>query len=100
MDLNPQNAIIAVDSYGNGDAVVNDVEFYTDRDGLGAQTAGEGVVEKGGVSITTTSTHFIDNWSNGGGGPAFTGGDADSAANLSEIMRDIRMVRRTQPRQH
>ena len=90
MDLNPQNAIIAVDSYGNGDSIVNDVEFYTDRDGLGAQTAGEGMVEKDGVSITTTSTHFIDNWSNGGNGPAFTGGDADSAANLSEIMRDIR----------
>ena len=40
-------------------AVVNDVEFYTDRDGLGAQTAGEGVVEKGGVSITTTSTNIL-----------------------------------------
>jgi len=90
MNLDPQNTIIAVDSYGNGDSIVNDVEFFTDRDGLGSQTAGEGMVEKDGVSITTTTTHFIDNWSNGANGPAFTGLDADSAANLSEIMRDIR----------
>ena len=47
MDLDPQNAIIAVDSYGNGDSIVNDVEFFTDRDGLGGQTVGEGMVEKG-----------------------------------------------------
>ncbi|HAA87498.1 MAG TPA: hypothetical protein DCE22_04525, partial [Verrucomicrobiales bacterium] len=90
MNLDPQNTIIAVDSYGNGDSIVNGVEFFTDRDGLGSQTAGEGMVEKDGVSITTTTTNFIDNWSNGANGPAFTGLDADSAANLSEIMRDIR----------
>ena len=51
MGLDPLNTIIAVDSYGNGDSIVNGVEFYTDRDGLGAQTAGEGMVEKDGVSI-------------------------------------------------
>ena len=90
MNLDPQNTIIAVDSYGNGDSIVNGVEFFTDRDGLGSQAAGEGMVEKDGVSITTTTTNFIDNWSNGANGPAFTGLDADSAANLSEIMRDIR----------
>ena len=90
MGLDPLNTIIAVDSYGNGDSIVNGVEFYTDRDGLGAQTAGEGMVEKDGVSISTNATNFIDNWSNGGGGPAFTGADAESVANLSEIMRDIR----------
>ncbi|HIE64653.1 MAG TPA: hypothetical protein EYQ01_02335, partial [Nitrospira sp.] len=90
LNLDPQNAIIAVDVFGNADSIINGVEFYTDRDGLGAQTAGEGMVEKDGISITTTSTHTIDNWSNGGGGPSFTGDDADSVANLSEVMRDIR----------
>ena len=67
LNLDPANAIIAVDVYGNGDSIINGVEFYTDRDGLGELTVGEGMVEKDGVSVTSTSTNFIDNWSNGGG---------------------------------
>ena len=87
LNLDPANAIIAVDVFGNADSIINGVEFYTDRDGLGEQTVGEGMVEKDGVSVTSTSTHTIDNWS---GGPSFTGDDADSVSNLSEVMRDIR----------
>ncbi|NRB44845.1 MAG: hypothetical protein HRU47_08545, partial [Verrucomicrobiales bacterium] len=90
LNLDPANAIIAVDVFGNADSTINGVEFYTDRAGLGEQTVGEGMVEKDGVSVTSASTHSIDNWSNGGGGPSFTGDDADSVSNLSEVMRDIR----------
>ena len=90
LNLDPDKVIIAIDVFGNADSIINGVEFYTDRDGLGAQTIGEGMVEKDGVSVTSTSTHTIDNWSNGGGGPSFTGDDADSVSNLSEVMRDIR----------
>jgi hypothetical protein len=91
-DLNfePSTVVIAVDVYGNADSTINGVQFFSDRAGLGDNVTDEGVVEKDGVIVRTTSTHQIDNWSNGGIGPALVGGDADSVANLSEVMRDIR----------
>ena len=64
LELDPSNTVLAVDVFGNGDSVINDVEFFTDRAGLGAQVTGEGIVEKDGVSITTTATNTIDNWAN------------------------------------
>ncbi|MED5259968.1 MAG: hypothetical protein VYC72_09035, partial [Verrucomicrobiota bacterium] len=87
LELDPSNTVLAVDVFGNGDSVINDVEFFTDRAGLGAQVTGEGIVEKDGVSIITTATNTIDNWANA---QTFTGSDADSTFNLSEVMRDIR----------
>ena len=53
LNLDPANAIIAVDVFGNADSIINGVEFYTDRAGLGEQTVGEGMVEKDGVSVTS-----------------------------------------------
>ncbi|MCP4172180.1 MAG: hypothetical protein GY758_15560, partial [Fuerstiella sp.] len=88
--LDPETAVIAVDVYGNADSAVNGVTFLTDRAGLGDGVGDEGSVTAGDVTVKTTTTHFIDNWSNGGGGPVFTGGTEGSAAALSEIMRDIR----------
>ena len=90
LGLDPDSTVIAVDVYGNGDSTVNGVTFLTDRAGLGDGVGDEGSVTAGDVTVKTTTTHFIDNWSNGGGGPAFTGGTEGSAAALSEIMRDIR----------
>jgi hypothetical protein len=87
--LDPANAVIAVDFYGNAD--INGVTFSTDRAGLGANVTAEGVVTTGGVTSTITATNTIDNWANSGNlVPAFTGTDATSAANLAEVMRDIR----------
>ena len=90
LGLDPDSTVIAVDVYGNADSAVNGVTFHTDRAGLGDAVGDEGAVTVGDVTVKTTTTHFIDNWSNGGGGPAFTGGTEGSAAALSEIMRDIR----------
>ncbi|MEO1859511.1 MAG: hypothetical protein ABGZ19_06430, partial [Verrucomicrobiales bacterium] len=90
LGLNPDSTVIAVDVFGNADSTVNGVTFLTDRAGLGNGGGVEGSVTVGGVTVKTTTTHTIDNWSNGGGGPAFTGGTEGSAAALSEIMRDIR----------
>ena len=91
LTLDPGTAVIAVDSYGNGDSVVNGVTFFTDRAGLGAAVTGEGVVSSGGVTVTTGLVNQIDNWANAGGVvPIYTGADAASAASLAEIMRDIR----------
>ena len=88
--FDPATSVIAVDIFGNQDRVVNGVQFHTDRVGLGAAVTGEGVVSIGGVTLTTGLVNQIDNWSTAATGPAFTGGTAGSAANLSEIMRDIR----------
>jgi hypothetical protein len=88
--FDPATSVIAVDIFGNQDRVVNGVQVHTDRVGLGAAVTGEGVVSIGGVTLTTGLVNQIDNWSTGATGPAFTGGTAGSAANLSEIMRDIR----------
>ncbi|MEE3175916.1 MAG: LamG-like jellyroll fold domain-containing protein [Verrucomicrobiota bacterium] len=90
LGLDPGSTVIAVDVFGNADSTVNGVTFHTDRAGLGDGVGAEGSVTVGDVTVTTTTTHSIDNWSNGGGGPAFTGGTEGSAAALSEIMRDIR----------
>ena len=87
LNLDPANTILAVDVFGDTDRIINDVEFYTDRSGLGELVTGEGTVEKDGVIITTTAPNQIDNWA---GPQNFTGQDADSASNLSEVMRDIR----------
>ena len=87
LNLDPANTILAVDVFGDTDRTINDVEFYTDRSGLGELVTGEGTVEKDGVIITTTAPNQIDNWA---GPQNFTGQDADSASNLSEVMRDIR----------
>ncbi len=87
LDLDPENVLIAVDSFGNNDSLINDVTFYTDRLGFGDLAISEGSVEKDGVTITTTAPNQIDNWANA---PAFIGIDSDSAFNLSEVMRDIR----------
>ena len=88
--FDPATSVIAVDIFGNQDRVVNGVQFYTDRVGLGSAVTAEGVVSSGGVTLTTGLVNQIDNWSTAAVGPAFTGGTPDSAANLSEIMRDIR----------
>ena len=88
--FDPGTVVIAVDTYGNTDSAVNGVTFFTDRAGLGAAVTGEGIVSSNGVTVTTGLVNQIDNWSGGAGGPSFTGGTPGSAANLSEIMRDIR----------
>ena len=88
--FDPSLSVIAVDTYGNTDSAVNGVTFFTDRAGLGAAVTGEGIVSSNGVTVTTGLVNQIDNWSGGAGGPSFTGGTPGSAANLSEIMRDIR----------
>jgi len=88
--FDPSLSVIAVDSFGNADRVVNGVTFFTDRAGFGAAVTGEGIVSSNGVTVTTGLVNQIDNWSGGAGGPSFTGGTPGSAVNLSEIMRDIR----------
>ncbi|MFP6883437.1 MAG: hypothetical protein VCA40_03340, partial [Roseibacillus sp.] len=85
--LDPGSAVIAVDSFGNADTDVNGVTFFTDRVGLGAAVIAEGAVESNGVMVTTSVFNQIDNWA---GGPTFTGGTPGSAANLSQVLRDIR----------
>ena len=93
--LDPATAVIAVDSFGNGDSNINGVTFSTDRAGLGANVVSEGLVTVGAVSVRTAATNSIDNWANNvgvdpDGIPGFTGGTAGSAANLANVMRDIR----------
>ena len=87
INLEPSTVVIAVDVFGNMDSTINGVEFFTDRLDLGAAATDEGVVEKDGVTVTTTAANSIDNWA---GAQTFTGNDVDSANNLSEVMRDIR----------
>ena len=85
--LDPATNVIAVDLFGNGDSSVNGVQFFTDRDGLGTAVTSEGVVSSGGVTVSTGLVNQIDGWT---AAPAFVGGTAGSAANLGEIMSDIR----------
>jgi len=80
--LDPATAVVAVDVYGNADSVVNGVTFQTD-----GQQDGVGTVTNGGVTVVTTAPNQINDWA---AGPAFTGGTGDSAANLANVMRDIR----------
>ena len=68
--LDPGTALIAVDSFGNTDRLVNGVLFSTDRAGVGgANVVAEGLVTVGAVSVRTTAANQIDNWSNAPGGP-------------------------------
>ena len=85
--LDPATNVIAVDLFGNGDSSVNGVQFFTDRDGLGTAVTSEGVVSSGGVTVSTGLVNQIDGWA---AAPTFVGGTAGSAANLGEIMSDIR----------
>ena len=87
LKLNPDKAIIAVDVFGDNDRSVNGVTFFSDRAGRGDGVVEEGKVQSGDVSVTTAAANSIDNWA---GAQAFTGGTEGSAANLAEIMRDIR----------
>lgn len=80
--LDPATAVVAVDVFGNADSVVNGVTFQTD-----GQQAGGGTVTNGGVTVVTTAPNQINDWT---GAPAFTGGTGSSAANLSNVMQDIR----------
>ena len=85
--FDPGSSVIAVDLFGNADSSVNGVQFFTDRDGLGSAVTSEGVVSSGGVTVSTGLVNQIDGWT---AAPAFVGGTAGSAANLSAIMSDIR----------
>ena len=80
--LDPSTVVVAVDVFGNADSVVNGVTFQTD-----GQQNGGGSVTNGLVTVTTTAANQIDNWA---AAPAFTGGTGDSAANLANVMQDIR----------
>ena len=87
--LDPATAVVAVDVYGNADSVVNGVTFQTD-----GQAAGSGTVTNGGVTVVTTAVNQINDWAVA---PAFTGGTGDSAANLANIMGDIRWTAAPDP---
>ena len=77
--LDPARAVIAVNMYGENSLDVNGVTFLGDRE--------NGSVTSNGVTVTTDAGYFADDYSDA---PNFSGGPADSAANLDEIMRDIR----------
>ncbi|MFT5190404.1 MAG: hypothetical protein ACI9DF_003159 [Verrucomicrobiales bacterium] len=83
LHLDPASVVVAVDAYGNEDREVNGVLFQTDK----TDTDTIGKVERDGVTVDLESTNFIDGWA---APPTFTGGDGDSANNLSAIMEDIR----------
>jgi len=87
--LDPATVEIAMDVYGDADRVVNGVTFQTDgqQDGVGTATSGA-------VTVTATAGNQINGWA---APPAFTGGTADSAANLAEIMSDIRWMNAPSP---
>ena len=80
--LDPATVVVAVDVNGNADSMVNGVTFQTDGPG-----GVSGSVTNGAVTVTTAAANQIDGWA---APPAFTGGTGDSAANLAEIMSDIR----------
>jgi hypothetical protein len=81
LNLDP-SVVIAVDTFGDADRLVNGVTFQAD-----GPTNGAGTVTNGPVSVTTSAANQINGWA---GAPAFTGADPTSATNLGEIMRDIR----------
>ena len=83
LHLDPDSAVIALDLYGDMDRVVNGVTFRTD-----GQTPGGGSAAEGHVTAITSAPNFINDWVPVA--PAFTGADPTSAANLAEMMRDIR----------
>ena len=77
--LDPATSIVAVDVFGSsGPLDVHGVTFQTDTGGP---------VTANGVTVTTSSTNFIDGWQ---AAPTYTGIDATSTDNLELIMHDIR----------
>jgi hypothetical protein len=83
LHLDPDTVVVAVDVFGDEDREVNGVLFQTDK----TDDNTIGLVERESVRVDLTSTHFIDGWA---AAPGFSGGDGDSADNLSAIMEDIR----------
>ncbi|MEM7383618.1 MAG: hypothetical protein AAF514_01625 [Verrucomicrobiota bacterium] len=83
LNLDPDSAVVAVDVFGDEDREVNGVLFQTDK----TDDNQVGKVERDGVTVDLTSTHFIDGWAPA---PAFTGGKGASADNLAAMMEDIR----------
>ena len=84
LHLDPASAVIAIDLFGDMDREVNGVTFRTD-----GQTAGGGSASEGIVTAVTTAANQINDWAPA---PIYTNGDATSAANLAEMMRDIRWM--------
>ena len=80
--LDPAQAVIAMDVNGDLDRTINGVLFQTGGQGGTVET-----VTAGAVSITTTAANNINNWA---AVQNYTGADPASAANLAEVMRDIR----------
>ncbi len=85
--LDSGSAVIAVDTFGDADRVVNGVTFQTDA----ARAPITESVINGGVTVVTARAAAgggeIDGWA---AAPLFTGADATSATNLGLIMQDIR----------
>lgn len=90
LNLDPATVVIAVDAFGDEDREVNGVLFQSDK----TDNDQVGLVERDGVRVDLESTHFIDGWA---GAPAFTGGEGESATNLSLIMEDIRWSQAPSP---
>ncbi len=88
--LDPDSVIVAIDVFGDEDREVNGVLFQTDK--TDDNTVGK--VERDGVTVDLTSTHFIDGWA---AAPAFNGGDGNSAENLAAMMEDIRWSQAPNP---
>ena len=79
LDLDPGRVVIAVDSYGDGDRVVNGVTFRSDKGG--------GSVTFDGVTASTSASNNINDWASR---PSYSGADQASVDNLEQIMQDIR----------
>lgn len=82
LHLDPDTAVVAVDTYGDFNREINGVLFQTDT-----RSQGSGTVVNGDVRVVTRAANQIDNWAVA---PAFTGDDPTSVANLAQVMRDIR----------
>ena len=81
-DLDLSNVVIAAGVYQEVDRTVNGVIFRA-----ASQTVLTGTATEGGVTATISSNKQINNWRTA---QIYTGGTAGSAAELGEIMRDIR----------
>lgn len=82
--VDPTATVIAVDSFGDPTTprVVRDVEFLSD-----GNDPTLGSVSNGVATVTTQSDNAVNDWATPG--PDFSG-EPISAANLSEVMRDVR----------
>ncbi|MCH8923011.1 MAG: PEP-CTERM sorting domain-containing protein [Planctomycetes bacterium] len=89
-DLDLNQVVIAVGVFNESDKDVNGVMFRT-----AGQAGGSGTATEGGVTATITAANQINNWA--AAPPAFTGGTPGSAANLGEIMQDIRWAAAPNP---